>query len=119
MLKSAGAPYRSFCYVTDTATALLKILLDGKDIYPYNISAEHSNVTIRNFAKAAVEAFPERNLSLSFANKEDEKEPEISYINATPEILDSTRLNELGWTARVDLTDGIRRAVKIVELQNS
>lgn len=119
LLKSAGAPYRSFCYVTDTATALLKILLDGKDIYPYNISAEHSNVTIRNFAKAAVEAFPERNLSLSFANKEDEKEPEISYINATPEILDSTRLNELGWTARVDLTDGIRRAVKIVELQNS
>ena len=97
----------------------MKILLDGRDIYPYNISAEHSNVTIRNFAKAAVEAFPERNLSLSFANKEDEKEPEISYINATPEILDSTRLNELGWTARVDLTDGIRRAVKIVELQNS
>jgi len=119
LLKSAGAPYRSFCYVTDTAVALLKIMLDGKDIYPYNISAEHSNVTIRNFAKAAVEAFPERNLTLSFANKEDEKEPEISYISSTPEILDSTRLNSLGWQAKVDLTEGIRRAVKIVELQNS
>ena len=58
-------------------------------------------------------------LKSQLADKEDEKEPEISYINATPEILDSTRLNELGWTARVDLTDGIRRAVKIVELQNS
>lgn len=119
LLKSAGAPYRSFCYVTDTAVALLKIMLDGKDIYPYNISAEHSNVTIRNFAKAAVEAFPERKLTLSFANKEDEKEPVMSFMNATPEILDSTRLNSIGWQAKVDLTEGIRRAVKIVELQNS
>lgn len=119
LLKSAGAPYRSFCYVTDTATALLKILFDGQDIYPYNISAEHSNVTIRNFARKAVEAFPERNLTLSFANKEDEKEPVMSVMGATPEILDSSRLNELGWTAQVDLTEGIRRAVKIVELQNN
>lgn len=119
LLKSAGAPYRSFCYVTDTATALLKILFDGKDIYPYNISAEHSNVTIRNFAKSAVEAFPERNLSLSFANKEDEEEPTISIMASTPEILDSTRLNELGWKANVNLTEGIKRAVKIVELQNN
>lgn len=119
LLKSAGAPYRSFCYVTDTATALLKILFDGRDVYPYNISAEHSNVTIRNFARKAVEAFPERNLTLSFANKEDEKEPELSVMGATPEILDSTRLNSIGWKANVDLTEGIKRAVKIVELQNS
>lgn len=119
LLKSAGAPYRSFCYVTDTATALLKIMLDGRDVYPYNISAEHSNVTIRNFAKAAVEAFPERNLTLLFANKEDEKEPVPSVMGPTPEILDSTRLNDMGWQAKVDLTEGIKRAVKIVELQNN
>ena len=118
LLKSAGAPYRSFCYVTDTATALLKILLDGKDIYPYNISTEKSDVTIRNFARAAVEAFPEKKLSLSFANKEDEKEPVSSLMEATPEILDSTRLNSIGWSAKVDLKEGIRRAVRIVELQN-
>ena len=118
LLKSAGAPYRSFCYVTDTAAALLKILLDGKDIYPYNIATEKSNVTIRNFARAATEAFPEKKLSLSFANKEDEKEPAVSLMETTPEILDSTRLNSIGWSARVDLKEGIRRAVRIVELQN-
>ena len=99
--------------------ALLKVLFDGRDVYPYNISAEHSNVTIRNFARKAVEAFPERNLTLSFANKEDEKEPELSVMGSTPEILDSTRLNNIGWQAKVDLTEGIKRAVKIVELQNS
>lgn len=118
LLKSNGAPLRSFCYVTDTASALLKILLDGEDVYPYNISAEISNTTIRGFAKAAIEAFPERNLKLSFANPKDEIEPQTSFLSATPEILDNTRLVSLGWKAQVNLTEGIRRAVRIVELQN-
>ena len=119
LLKSNGAPYRSFCYVTDTAEALLKILLDGENIFPYNIADEKSNVTIRDFAGTAVSAFPERNLKLSFANKQDEKEPELSFMDRTPEILDSTRLNNLGWRAKVDLIQGIKRAVKIVEIQNN
>lgn len=118
LLKSSGAPFRSFCYVSDTAAALLTILLCGEDVTPYNIAAEHSNTTIRDFAKKAVEAFPERSLKLKFAKKEDEAEPQRSYLSATPEILDSARLRALGWEAQVDLAQGIRRAVKIVELQN-
>lgn len=118
LLKSNGAPLRSFCYVTDTAVALLKILLDGEDVYPYNISTKLSNTTIRNFAKVAIEAFPEKKLKLSFANPKDEVEPQISFLSAVPEILDNSRLISLGWEAQVDLTEGIRRSVKIVELQN-
>ena len=115
LLKSNGAPYRSFCYVTDTASALLKILLCGECGQPYNISSENSNVTIRDFAKIAVSAFPERNLTLSFANPEDEKEPVQDYTKITPEILDSTRLENLGWRAEVGISEGIKRAVSILE----
>lgn len=118
LLKSSGAPLRSFCYVSDTAAALLKILIEGKSVYPYNISAEHSNTTIRNFAKTAVGVFPERNLTLSFENPADEKEPVRSSMSPTPEILDNTRLTSLGWRANVDLKQGIAKSVKIVELQN-
>lgn len=119
LLKSNGASLRSFCYVTDTAAALLKILLDGECSTPYNIANPKSDVTIREFAKAAVEAFPELNLSLRFANPNDEKEPVHSPMSPAPEILDASRLNELGWTASVDLTDGIKRSVRIVSLQNN
>ena len=115
-LKSNGVALRSFCYVTDTAAALLKILLDGKSCVPYNIANPNSDVTIRDFAKAAIEAFPERSLSLSFENPDDEKEPVPSPMSPTPEILDGTRLNNLGWTARVDLTEGIKRSVRLTEL---
>lgn len=118
LLKSNGAAYRSFCYVADTAAALLLILLKGEDAVPYNIADDRSNVTIRGFARAAVEVFPQKGLTLSFANKEDEAEPEIFYFQSTPEILDHTRIDALGFCPRIDLKEGIRRAVKIVEEQN-
>lgn len=114
LLKSNGAAFRSFCYVTDTASALFMILLCGKDVTPYNIANTASDTTIRNFAQTAVNVFPDRNLKLAFANKEDEAEPVLSFAS-TPEILDSTRLRELGWKPHIDLKEGIRRAVQIVE----
>ncbi len=117
LLKSNGAPLRSFCYVTDTAVALLKILTEGTNCIPYNIANPDSDVTIRQFAKAAAEAFPNLGLKLVFANSEDEKEPVPSPMAPTPEILDAARLNNLGWNPQINLTDGIRRSVKITELQ--
>ena len=117
LLKSSGAPLRSFCYVTDTCLALLKIMLDGENITPYNIANKASDVTIRGFARAACEVFPERDMHLSFANKADEAEPvrDTSPNAPTPEILDSERLLSLGWEPKVDLHEGIRRAVTILE----
>lgn len=117
LLKSNGAANRSFCYVTDTVTALFVILLEGENVVPYNIAYKKSNTTIRGFAKAACEVFPERNISLSFANPDDEREPEIdvSPLAPTPEIMDSTRLLNLGWKPVVDLKEGIRRSVNILE----
>lgn len=117
LLKSNGAANRSFCYVSDTVTALLFILLNGETALPYNISYEKSDTTIRNFAKTACEVFPERNITLSFANPEDEAEPSVSVsaLSPTPEIMDSSRLQALGWKPMVDLKEGIRRAVAILE----
>lgn len=118
LLKSNGGAYRSFCYVADTAAALLLILLKGEAGKPYNIASDSSNITIRGFAKTAVEVFPERNLTLSFANKEDEKEPDLSKFENTPEILCHERLDSLGFVAKIGLSEGIKRAVLIVEEQN-
>jgi nucleoside-diphosphate-sugar epimerase len=115
LLKSNGAAYRSFCYVTDTARALLAIMLNGEVGVPYNIAARHSDITIRDFAKTAVAVFPERGMSLSFANPEDEAEPVLDVSRKTPEILASDRLEKLGWQALVDVKEGIRRAVLTME----
>lgn len=117
LLKSSGAANRSFCYVSDTVTALLCILLKGETATPYNIAYEKCDTTIRNFAKIACEVFPERNISLSFANPGDEAEPasSASPLSPTPEIMDATRLKALGWKPVVDLKEGIKRSVNILE----
>ena len=117
LLKSNGAAKRSFCYVTDTASALLHIMLYGEDAVPYNISNEMSDITIRGFAKAACEALPERGIKLSFADPADEKEPEqlVTLLAQVPEILDNSRLRALGWEPKVALADGIRRSVRVLE----
>lgn len=119
LLKSNGAANRSFCYVTDTATGLLTVLLKGENALPYNISCELSDTTIRGFARAACAAFPERNISLKFANPADEQEPENqpSPLCQVPEILDNQRLKSLGWQPKVSLTEGIKRAVAVLEEQ--
>ncbi len=114
LLKSNGAAYRSFCYVADTAAAFLAVLLSGEPGEVYNIADDRSNVTIRDFAKLAVAAFPERGLTLSFANPADEAEPPKTFAK-TPEILDCTKLKALGFTAETDIADGIRRTVAILE----
>lgn len=119
LLKSNGAAKRSFCYVTDTAKAILTILLNGENALPYNIAYEKSDVTIRDFAGAACEAFPERNIRLRFQNPEDEREPveKQTPLRQVPEILNSERLKALGWQPQVDLITGIQRAVAILEEQ--
>lgn len=117
LLKSNGVANRSFCYVSDTASALLYIMLNGVNSVPYNISNEKSDTTIRNFAKTACDVFPERNIKLSFANKEDEfyDTSQKSVLAPTAEILDNSKILALGWIPKVDLAEGIKRSVKILE----
>ena len=115
LLKSSGAVLRSFCYVADTAAALFTILLNGENVYPYNIASKESNLTIRDFARTAVLVFSERGLKLSFANPEDEKEPSEEILKKNMEVLEDIRIHTLGWSAKVNIAEGIRRAVAILE----
>ncbi|MDD3796982.1 MAG: NAD-dependent epimerase/dehydratase family protein [Lachnospiraceae bacterium] len=112
-LQSSGAVCRSYCYVTDTAAAIFTVLLKGEVMQPYNIAARISNLSIRDFAATAAAAFPERSLKLRFVHPEDEKTPDPA---ASPrEVLDSRKLQELGWQGLVPPAEGIRRAVQIME----
>ena len=54
-------------------------------------------------------------MKLSFANKEDEAEPVLDYSEKTPEILSSKRLQSLGWSGKIDIKEGIKRAVLTME----
>lgn len=113
LLKSNGAVLRSFCYVRDTASAIFRVLLNGENGIVYNIADKKSDITIRQFAELAVEAFPERKLTLSFENEKDAIEPDINSVSA--EVLTNDKLLELGWIPQVDISNGVKITVSILE----
>ena len=55
IMKSTGTQFRSWCYVVDCASAILHILLKGKNGEAYNIADESSNITIRELAETIAE----------------------------------------------------------------
>ncbi len=113
LLKSNGAVLRSFCYVRDTASAIFRVLLDGENGAVYNIADKKSDVTIRQFAKIAVEAFPERNLTLSFENESDSIDPAPNSVPA--EVLTNDKIIKLGWKPQMDVSAGVKKTVSILE----
>jgi nucleoside-diphosphate-sugar epimerase len=109
VLKSTGEQLRSYTYVSDAITGLLTVLLDGQDGEAYNVADASSKITIVDMAKKYCSLFPEKNSSVKFDLPSDYEKSAFSFIaNA---VLDSTKLESLGWNAEVPLSDGLKYAV--------
>ncbi len=109
VLKSAGTQLRSYTYVSDAITALLTILLEGKNGECYNIASPASRITIAGMAQKYCDLFPEKGSRVTFDLPNEGEKKAFSFIaNA---ILDSSRLEGLGWESQVSLDDGLRYAV--------
>lgn len=117
ILKSSGNTFRSFCYVSDTAAALFTILLNGANGSSFNIASKNSNISIRDFALEATQAFPDRGLKLQYLNKADRSKTYDSFLKKDAEILDASKLKALGWEAWIGIREGIKKAVQILEEQ--
>lgn len=119
ILYNNGGKKHSFCYVTDMASALITILLNGESKCIYNAADENSCVTERTFAQITAKAFPNQNLSVIFAHSEDEQFPDFSPSSPSPDVLNTDKLKALGFKAEVSLEDGIRRSVQTTELRSN
>lgn len=109
MLWGTGTPYREFLYVDDMAAASLFVMELDKTTYAANTQPmlSHINVgfgsdlTIHEAAKTVAEVVGYRG-NIEF---------DISKPDGTPKkLMDSQRLEMLGWKARTTLVDGLRQA---------
>lgn len=96
-LWGTGAPRREFLHVDDLAEALLFLMVHYSDAMPVNVGAG-TDVAIRDLATIMREV-------TGFKGR-------IDYDTSKPDgaasrLMDSTRLNALGWTPRIDLRTGI------------
>ena len=109
LLRSSGLAYRSMIYVTDLVTAILSVLLNGKNGEPYNVANEH--VSIRKFAETAVSVAASKDVWLEFQNEQDKN---VNIPDVLLGAMSTEKIyRECGWKAQVKLNAGIQTAVRI------
>ncbi len=100
-LRTSGAQRRTYCYVSDTASALLCLLNSGMSGEVYNVADKKSETTI----KAAAELICRITATECSVNKEDMER------TITDAVLDASKLEGLGWEAQIHLEEGLRRTL--------
>lgn len=110
VIKSDGSSRRAFCYIADTISGLLKILLDGENGESYNIGNADEYVSIRDLASILVETFPEKGLKVIFQKREEAGYTSNPQKAEIPVNLD--KLTRLGWHPEYTIRDGFQRTVR-------
>ncbi len=111
ILHSAGRQMRSYTYVADCVSGIFTVLLNGTEGEAYNIANEASRVTIAEFAdilskKAKVDCV----MKEPDENEKKEQTP-VGYA-----VLDSSKLEWLGWKGQYDIDIGIE---SMLDIRNS
>ncbi len=104
-----GSPKREFLYVDDMASACVHVMDLPRDVYAANtqVMASHINVGTGEDLSIAELA----RLVSEVVGYEGRIEQDTSKPDGTPrKLLDVSRLNRLGWKARVPLREGVERA---------
>lgn len=108
ILKSKGEQIRSYLYVSDAVTALLKMLLDGKNGEMYNVSYSKSIVSVKDIANTIAKCC---NVEVKFEIPSENEAR--GYSKFKDAIQNSEKLEKLGWKPNVLFDDGIRRIINI------
>ncbi len=116
VLKSSGLQKRSYCYLADVVSALFTIMFLGKSAEAYNIASEKSVTTIVGLASKLVSLFPEKNLKLLYNLPEEKDKKQFTFIENA--VLDSSKIERLGWEAAYDLDEGLKRTIWSMEKED-
>jgi len=109
VLKSKGDQLYSYCYVADICSALLFILLKGKNGEAYNISDNDCNLSLLEIAKILSE-YTDREIVFDTPSLLES----AGYSKASKALLDDSKLRTLDWKPIFPLKDGIIRTVEIL-----
>lgn len=105
ILHSAGLQLRSYTYVADAVLGILFAILCGQNGEAYNVANPKSRVTISEFARVTAEV---GGVDCIFDCELDGNSTPISYA-----VLDTEKIERLGYVARYSIEAGIRNSLLI------
>ena len=110
IMKSEGLQIRSYMYVIDCVTGLLKILTKGEKGQAYNVSNNNSVISIREMAEI-IAGICNKKVVFELPSKKEKK----GYNPVTKSVLDGSKLEKLGWEPCFDFKEGIKHTLKIMK----
>jgi nucleoside-diphosphate-sugar epimerase len=102
IMKSTGEQFRSWCYVLDCVSALMYILLKGKNGQAYNIADNNSNVTIKQLAEIIANI---RNRKVIVDIPSDVEKKGFNPVQKSEFSIE--KIKSLAWRPQYDIRDGI------------
>lgn len=106
VMKSTGEQFRSWCYVVDCVSALLHILLKGKNGQAYNIADADSNISIKELAEM-VATIGHRKVILDIPDAEERK----GYNPVSKSVYSVGKLMNLGWKVTGKMEDKMNSTI--------
>jgi len=110
VLKSKGDQLYSYCYVADICSALLVLLLNGKNGEAYNISDIDCNISLLQIA-AIISEYTDKEIVFDIPSAVES----AGYSKVTKALLDSSKLQEIGWVPKYRIEEGIIRTLNILK----
>lgn len=109
VLKSKGEQLYSFAHVSDAVSGMLWVLLCGEPGQAYNLGDERSNLQQKDLAKLIAD-YTGTKVVFELPDEVERK----GYSTASKALLDSTKLQALGWRAKYDIANGIQETIDIL-----
>lgn len=106
VLHSSGSQIRSYCYVSDSVSGMLSLLTEGASGEAYNISNPDNAVSIKEFAEKIAKA--------AGVSVQTEYAEETYFNKMNHAVLDTEKIEMLGWKPNFDLDTAIERTMKIL-----
>lgn len=111
VVKSDGRAVRTFCYLADATQGFFRVLLKGIPGESYHVSNQEGRISISNLARLLVSLFPEKDLKVVYAKREQNN----SYLENKHQIrpsLSTAKIEKLGYQCHFNLRDGFYRTIK-------
>lgn len=110
VLKSEGNQYFSYLYMADVVSAILKIMFDGICGEAYNVSNVSSDIRLKDLAKLLAD-YANQKVIFDIPSDIEKK----GFSKATVAVLDSHKLELLGWKSYYDIKNGLVRTLDILK----
>lgn len=114
VMKSNGSSIRSYCYVGDCAIGIFQILLSGVAGNAYNLSNNNSLISIKDMAKIICDYCNVKlEIKLPVNDIDIKIDSNVKFIK-----INSDKLENLGWTPKINIQDGIKLTIDILKFED-